>query len=155
MAGMVEEGAPLVTVIVRTKDRPALLREAIASLAAQTTSDVETVVVNDGGAPPDLAALPGGIRARVVDTPAPHGRSKALNTGVAEARGRFVAFLDDDDLYLPEHLETLARFLSAEHGYRAAYTDAERVLYTLSDEGVYQETRRFPTESRDMDAARL
>jgi hypothetical protein len=154
---MVEVTAPLVTVVVRTKDRPAFLREAIASLRAQTMTDFETLVVNDGGAPPhaeDLAPHPG-ARLAVLETMPIHGRSRALNVGVAAARGRFVAFLDDDDLFFPEHLATLSRFLSEEHGYRAAYTDAERVLFTLDDDGVYKETRRFPAESRDFDAARL
>jgi hypothetical protein len=155
MAAMSSERAPLVTVVVRTRDRPALLKQALASLAAQTMTDFETVVVNDGGAPPDAAALGAPANTRVVDTAPPHGRSRALNTGVEEARGRFVAFLDDDDLWLPEHLETLSRFLSGEHGHRAAYTDAERVLFTLSDDGVYRETRRFPPESRELDATGL
>ncbi|HKC23234.1 MAG TPA: glycosyltransferase [Thermoanaerobaculia bacterium] len=154
---MVEGTAPLVTVVVRTKDRPALLVQAVASLRAQSTADFETLVVNDGGVRPhaeDLEPHPGsGLL--VLDTTPPHGRSRALNAGVAAARGRFVAFLDDDDLFLPEHLATLSRFLCEEHGYRAAYTDAERVLFTLDDDGVYKETRRFPAESRDFDADRL
>jgi hypothetical protein len=149
--------APLVTVIVRTKDRPALLKEAVASLRAQTFTDFETVVVNDGGdAPPAEALAPEpGAGLRVVDTTAPHGRSRALNTGIAAARGRFVAFLDDDDLFLPDHLEVLARFLSGEHVHRAAYTDAERLHFSLGEDGVYRETRRFPAESRDSDATAL
>jgi GT2 family glycosyltransferase len=154
---MAEETPPLVTVVVRTKDRPAFLKEAVASLRAQTSQDFETLVVNDGGASPRPEGLlphPGrGLR--ILETAPPHGRARALNTGVGAARGRFVAFLDDDDLWRPEHVETLARFLSQPHGYRAAYTDAERVLYTLGDDGVYRETRALPLESRDTVPERL
>jgi glycosyltransferase involved in cell wall biosynthesis len=154
---MAAETPPLVTVVVRTKDRPIFLAEAVASLRAQTSQDFETLVVNDGGASPRPEGLlphPGrGLR--ILETAPPHGRARALNTGVGAARGRFVAFLDDDDLWRPEHVETLARFLSQPHGYRAAYTDAERVLYTLGDDGVYRETRALPLESRDTVPERL
>jgi glycosyltransferase involved in cell wall biosynthesis len=100
---MTESAAPRVSVVVRTKDRPRLLGEALASLRAQTFQDFEVIVVNDGGVPP--AGLdPAGAGLRVVTTEPPHGRSRALDTGLRAARGRFVAYLDDDDLFLPHHL---------------------------------------------------
>jgi Uncharacterized proteins, LmbE homologs len=105
-----------VSVIVRTKDRPALLAEAIASIRA-TGYPAEIVVVNDGGARPDLENV------TLVQHDTSHGRSEAANAGVRAAKTAFVAFLDDDDLYYPEHLATLS---SAARGSNAAawYSDA-------------------------------
>jgi hypothetical protein len=151
---MAEAGAPRVSVIVRTKDRPRLLAEALESLRAQTFGDFEVLVINDGGVPP--AGLPTvGAGLRVVTTASPHGRSKALNTGLQAARGRFVAYLDDDDLWLPNHLEVLERFLSGTDSYRAAYADVRVVMQTLGGDGHYHDARTVTTYDRPFVRARL
>ncbi len=97
------------SVVVRTKDRPGLLAEALASVAAQTHPALEAVVVNDGGA--DVTAVVDGLdarlRCRLVDLRPGRGRSAAANAGVAAAQGEWVGFLDDDDLLLPEGVATL------------------------------------------------
>ncbi len=100
---------PLVSVVVRTKDRPELLAEALASVAAETGLPVETVVVNDGGADVAgvLARFPR-LRLRLVELRPSRGRAAAANAGVEAASGRFVHFLDDDDLLLPGGLPALA-----------------------------------------------
>jgi LmbE family N-acetylglucosaminyl deacetylase len=90
-----------ISVIVRTKDRPELLREAIDSIRA-TKYPCEIVVVNDGGAKPELDGV------TLIHHEQSHGRSEAANAGVRAAKNAYVAFLDDDDLYYPEHLATLA-----------------------------------------------
>jgi len=90
------------SVIVPTRDRPALLAEALASLAAQTLADFECIVVDDGGT--HGVALPADARFRLVRRDWSGGAALARNTGIAEARGRYVAFLDDDDCFLPERL---------------------------------------------------
>jgi LmbE family N-acetylglucosaminyl deacetylase len=124
----VEEG-PLVSVVVRTRDRPELLREALASLAASRYRRLEVLVVNDGGATPAVAAA-GELPARVIDLPENRGRAAAANAGVAAARGEYLAFLDDDDLVSPEHYATLVDLVGAA-GVRAAYTDAAVGVYRL------------------------
>ena len=90
-----------ISVIVRTKDRPELLKEAIASIRA-TGYPCEIVVVNDGGATPQLDGV------TLINHEQSRGRSEAANVGVKAAKHAHIAFLDDDDLYYPEHLETLA-----------------------------------------------
>ena len=150
--------SPLVTVIVRTRDRPALLAEALASLRAQTFRDFETLVVADGGArPPDetLGAPPGEGGLTLLHREPPHGRARALNAGLEAARGRFVAYLDDDDLFLPDHLETLARFLAGSDSYRVAYTDVEQVEQILGADGRYREGRRLVVYGQPFDPHRL
>lgn len=131
-------GAPRVSVVLRTKDRPRLLAEALASLRAQTTPDFETLVVNDGGAidPAILEPAPG-RRLRVVTPPAPGGRTSALNAGLAAATGRYLAYLDDDDLYRPDHLATLAGFLDGTDEYGAVFSSVQQVVQTLGVDGRY------------------
>ena len=125
--------------LLRTKDRPGFLAEALDSLRAQTFSDFETVLVNDGGPiPPALLEPPPGRGLRVVAPPRPAGRTRALNAGLAAARGTYVAYLDDDDLYLPAHLETLVRFLEGSDEYRAAYTSVRQLEQVLGDDGRYR-----------------
>ncbi len=143
----VREG-PRLSVVVRTKDRPALLAEALASLAASPYRRAEVVLVNDGGAAPEL---PGGFPHPVVrvDLAASRGRAAAAEAGVAAATGDFVTFLDDDDLAAPEHLPSLAALAGAP-GVRVAYTDAAVAVYELGLEGWRCAERRLPY-SRDFD----
>jgi glycosyltransferase involved in cell wall biosynthesis len=93
---------PLFSVVMTTYNRQALLDEAIASVLAQTVEDFECIVVDD--ASPVPATGPDDPRVRVVRRPTNGGEPAARNTGLDEARGRYVAFLDDDDLYVPERL---------------------------------------------------
>jgi hypothetical protein len=86
------------TVVVPTRDRPALLRRAVDSALAQAGASVEVVVVDDGSAEP--VQLPGDPRLRVVRHAASRGGS-AAGTGTTEGTGRFVTYLDDDDTLLP------------------------------------------------------
>jgi glycosyltransferase involved in cell wall biosynthesis len=151
-----QAGAPRVSVLLRTKDRPGLLAEALDSLRAQTFSDFETVLVNDGGPIPAALLEPAPGRAiRVLAPPAPGGRTRALNSGLSAARGTYVAYLDDDDLYLPAHLETLTRFLDGSDEYGAAYTSVRQIEQVLGDDGRYRDGREITVYGRPFDAARL
>ena len=95
--------APLFTVIVSTYDRPTYLAEALDSIKRQTVTDWECLVVHDAG--PGRIDLPDDSRFRLVRRERNGGAAAARNTGVAGARGRFVTFLDDDDLFTPDRLE--------------------------------------------------
>jgi LmbE family N-acetylglucosaminyl deacetylase len=145
---LVVESGPTISVIVRTKDRPQLLSQALSSLAASSYRRAEVVLVNDGGAPP---AVPGDFPLAVkrVDLAANQGRAAAANAGLAAATGDCVVFLDDDDLVFAEHLETLAGLISAE-GVRVAYTDAAVGVYELDEGGWTCTERRLPYR-RDFD----
>ena len=121
-----------VTVIIRTKDRPTLLREAIDSVRANQ-HPAEIVVVNDGGAPPQLEQ---GVK--LVQNERPAGRSEAMNAGVRTATTKYVAFLDDDDLYFAEHLSTLAAAAQTAPTSAAWYTDAVSSFLSLGGTGNYE-----------------
>jgi glycosyltransferase involved in cell wall biosynthesis len=102
-------GRSLVSVIIRTKDRPSLLREAVGSVAGQTHRPIEAIVVNDCGA--DVGSVVDRfterLQCRLVDLRPGRGRSAAANAGIAAARGAWVGFLDDDDLLLPDAVAVL------------------------------------------------
>jgi glycosyltransferase involved in cell wall biosynthesis len=99
---------PLVSVVLCTFNRPAGLRSALGSIALQGVDAIETVVVNGGG--PDIAHVVAEFAdlliVRLITLPTDRGLAYSRKTGVAAARGQYVAFLDDDDLWLPEHLRT-------------------------------------------------
>jgi glycosyltransferase involved in cell wall biosynthesis len=89
------------SVVVPTKDRPALLSRSVASVLAQAQSDVEIIVVNDGEG--QVGVFDDG-RIKLVNSHR-RGVAAARNAGIANATGEFVAFLDDDDLYCAGRLD--------------------------------------------------
>lgn len=119
---------PLVSVIVPTCNRAALLKDALASLVAQDYANWEAVVVNDGGVDVESMALAldprGRVRYFAHDTS--RGPGAARNTGLSHARGEIICYLDDDDLFLESHLSTVVAALGASTpGF--VYTDARYV----------------------------
>ena len=141
-----------VSVIVRTRNRPALLREAIASIRA-SSADAEIVVVNDGGGSVE-SILREDPKLRLLEYDEKSGRSEAMNRGVEAASGEWISFLDDDDLFEPEHLPTLMRAASS-GGSVAWYTDAVSVVYERGDDGGAVEKSRDRTYAQDYDASLL
>ena len=93
---------PDFSVIVPTYDRAEFLGEALASLRQQTFGDFECVVVDD--ASPRPAAVPSDPRFRLLRRTTNGGCAAARNSGLSAASGRFVTFLDDDDLYTADRL---------------------------------------------------
>ena len=148
----VEEG-PTISLIVRTKDRPDLLAQALASVARSTYRRLEVLVVNDGGRVPALpAAYP--VPLTLTTLPSTRGRAGAANAGIARARGDYVAFLDDDDLVDPEHFAILAGLVRGA-GVRVAYTDAAVGIYALDPEAGWRCVERRVPYSRDFDPDHL
>jgi glycosyltransferase involved in cell wall biosynthesis len=95
-----------VTVVIPTKDRWTLLRRALACALGQRDVAVEVVVVDDGSATraPDWLHASADPRVRSVHQSPSRGVARARNRGIEEARAPLVAFLDDDDLWAPDHL---------------------------------------------------
>ena len=117
---------PLVSIIVRTKDRPILLKRALQSIAAQTYSPIEVVLVNDGGCDLDIEELKnilGDVSLNYIRLEQNTGRAHAANVGLKNVEGEYIGFLDDDDEFYPEHVETLVTFLK-NSDFKVAYTDS-------------------------------
>ncbi|MDP9142745.1 MAG: glycosyltransferase [Pseudomonadota bacterium] len=98
---------PLISVVLPTLNRSALLPRAIGSVLAQTFGDLELIVVDDGS-DEDIAAVVARFadpRARVIRHPVRRGAPAARNTGLNAAVGEYVAFQDSDDEWLLHKLE--------------------------------------------------
>ncbi|MEO8215848.1 MAG: PIG-L family deacetylase [Acidobacteriota bacterium] len=140
-----EPEATPVSVVVRTKDRPALLRQAIRSIE-ENTNPSRVIVVNDGGS--TVGELPQPVT--VIEHQSSLGRSEAMNAGVRAATTEWVSFLDDDDIYYADHLQTL--MAAAESGTHVAYyTDAVSVFMEMSSDGRYASGDRHRFYARDFD----
>jgi glycosyltransferase involved in cell wall biosynthesis len=94
--------SPLFSVIMPTYGRSEFLDEALSSVLAQTVDDFECLVIDD--ASPEPASVRGDPRIRLIRRTENGGPGAARNTGLAHARGRYITFLDDDDLYTRDRL---------------------------------------------------
>jgi glycosyltransferase involved in cell wall biosynthesis len=98
---------PFITVVIPTYNRLALVRQAIASVVAQTFSNWELIVADDGsddGTPEFIHSLKD-PRIRVLEMPHTGNIAVARNRGVRAGAGEWVTFLDSDDLWIPQKLE--------------------------------------------------
>ncbi len=130
--------APLITVNIRSMNRP-MLHDALDSIAAQTYANVEVVVVNATGENhSELGVVCGRFPLRLVHQARALTRSDAANFGMERARGQYLIFLDDDDFFLPNHLEKLSLAL-AQGSARASYTGVKLVGDAGQTRGVLDE----------------
>lgn len=150
------EAGPLVSVIIRTKDRPTLLANALRSVVAQTYANLEIVVVNDGAQDVKdvVTALAGGIPVTYIDHEKGEGRAAAANSGLRGARGLYLNFLDDDDLFYPDHIETLVRNLQSNEN-KIAYTSVVSAYFNGPPERPENCIKRVVNHDIDFDADRI
>ncbi|MBA4374174.1 MAG: hypothetical protein C0402_15090 [Thermodesulfovibrio sp.] len=123
---MQTDSLSLVSVIVRTKDRPELLKHALRSVSAQTYRPLELVLVNDGGCDLDLAEITeilGNVSLRYLRLETNKGRAYAGNAGIKGSAGAHIVFLDDDDILYPPHISVLRTSPQA-GGAAVVYSDA-------------------------------
>lgn len=96
---------PRVSVVIPTYNRREMVREAVTSALAQTLDDIEIIVVDDGSTDGTAEALTAEFGDRIrVEVQSNQGESVARNRGIELARAEYVAFLDSDDMWLPEKL---------------------------------------------------
>ncbi len=99
---------PLVSIIIPTHNRLDLLNEAIESITQQSLQDIEVIVVDDASMPAINSkqikdTYP--LNISVIRHTSSQGGAAAKNTGAKAATGKYIAFLDDDDLYAPSYLQ--------------------------------------------------
>jgi glycosyltransferase involved in cell wall biosynthesis len=100
---------PLFSVILPTYNRARMAVAAVLSVLGQTESDWELLVVDDGSTDNTLellGRLPQDPRVRIIARQENRGQHVCRNFAIGESRGKFITFLDSDDLYLPERLAT-------------------------------------------------
>lgn len=139
---------PCVSVIIPTFNRPGMLEAAVKSVLEQTFRDFEIIVVNDAGE--EVEKVIAGLNSQANITYLRHAKNMGLaaarNTGIRIARGRYVALLDDDDIFYPDHLETAVSALN--EGSKVVYTDAVRATFRGSG-GQYELCRKHIPYSID------
>ncbi|MDP2805082.1 MAG: glycosyltransferase, partial [Gallionellaceae bacterium] len=113
---------PLVSVIIRSMDRPTLM-DALDSLALQTYSNIEVVLVNAKGSEHrNMEQWCGHFPVRLVGTGERLPRSRAANMGLDAAHGEYLMFLDDDDWIEADHIQKLATAIRQHPEFKAVYT---------------------------------
>jgi glycosyltransferase involved in cell wall biosynthesis len=112
-----------VSVVIPTYNRRECLREAVESVLNQTSPPGEVIVVDDGSEDDTASLVMGwGVRVRYLRT-ARRGVSAARNAGVEMCRGQWIAFLDSDDLWLPDKLRIQMEFLGEHPEYPICQTE--------------------------------
>jgi glycosyltransferase involved in cell wall biosynthesis len=116
-----------VSVIIPAFNRGYILGQAIQSVLDQTLVSLEVVIVDDGSTDDThvVASSFTDPRIRVIKHPTNRGVAAARNTGILEARGELIAFLDSDDLWKPEKLSLDANFLDRNLDADAVFSDLE------------------------------
>lgn len=123
-----------VAVVIPTYKRPEGLSAAVASVLAQTWSDFVVVVVDDGGGGLEAARLPADPRLRTVSlSENSHVLGLVRNVGMRLTESRYVAFLDDDNTWEPDHLALTVKTLMDSPRLSGVYTALHRVLPDGSD----------------------
>lgn len=138
--------------MIRTSRRPNLLRRALESVKAQTLSEWEILLVNDGGnasVVADAVQTVFGEDKRIfqIDNVNVEGRWPAANTGVKAARGDFITLLDDDDTWQPEFLARTSSFLNENlhASYIAVAAERVEIHERLLPDGTFEFVSKSPS----------
>jgi len=115
-------GKPRISVLMPTFQQEAFINRAIQSLQAQTFTDWELIIVNDGS--PTDPPYPADPRIRCYRHNTNQGLGTALNTALIEARGTYIAYLPSDDVYYADHLASLLACLEQDPAAVLAYSGA-------------------------------
>jgi len=146
-----EKSMPKVTVLTPTYNRADYLKETITSVLNQSEQDWEMLVINDGGE--DVRPIIDGIgdpRVRYFHRRKNRGKASCLNFALEKANGDYIAYLDDDDIWYPNHLAVLSRELDENPGVGVVYSDLYAVQF-IKDEvtGKRIPLHKFIQVSRD------
>lgn len=120
---------PKISVIIPTYNRAHLLERAVRSVLAQTFRDLEIIVVDDASTDNTQAIFKEKFRHELdtemiiyIRNKINLERSRSRNKGIETARGKYIALLDDDDIWLPHHLETLILYIDANENIACAFS---------------------------------
>jgi len=136
-----KDDGPLVSVVVRTCNRPDTLRETLVSIRNQLYKNIEVVVVEDGPNASErlLKEEFSDLNYQYICNGKQTGRSHAGNCGLKAAKGEYLNFLDDDDLFYPEHVMVLVNEIQ-KSGKKIAYSTAFETPITIESRIPYKYT---------------
>ena len=115
MSTLAQQKEPAISVVLSTYNGERFLREAIDSILQQTFTDFEFIIINDASTDgtADILATYDDPRMRVLTNDVSLRLTKSLNKGIAQAGGKYVARMDDDDIALPQRLEKQYAYMEA------------------------------------------
>ena len=143
---------PVVSVLIPTFNRPQCLYQALASVLRQSYTNLQIIVVNDGGEDvSDTVSSFHDPRLTFINRKENRGKAFSLNEALNRAEGKYVAYLDDDDLYYPHHIETLVNALESQTDRQVAYSDFYKSHCRVSGDGSRQVLSKVVEVSRDFD----
>jgi len=150
--GTPKKAGPVVTVLVPTFNRRRYLAGALASVVRQSYRNLQIIVINDGGEDvSDIVNSFGDERLIFINRKENRGKAHSLNEALARAEGKYVAYLDDDDLYYPNHIETLVDALENKSDCQVAYSDLYKVYCNVCPDGSRKVLSKVVEISRDFD----
>ncbi len=147
-----KKSGPVVSVLIPTFNRPQYLYEALASVLSQSYGNLQIIVINDGGE--DVSGIIDSFndaRLKYIDRKENRGKAYSLNEALNRAEGKYIAYLDDDDLYYPFHIETLVDALENETHCQVAYSDLYKVYCKVFPDGSRQVLSKVVEVSRGFD----
>lgn len=119
---------PVVTVLMPAYNAGKFIKEAIQSVLAQSFADFELLIVDDGSSDDTIAVIQSFTDPRIKYIQQLHrGIASALNTGLQEAKGIYIARFDADDICMPDRLEKQVAFLETDHTYVLCGGNAEYI----------------------------
>lgn len=145
---------PLVTVIIPCFNSESFIQDSIRSVLQQTYKNTEIIVIDDGSTDDTLLKLERFGNEIVIYTKANEGSASARNLGIQNSNGKYIAFLDSDDIWLPEKIEKQLR-LMIENNLDLVYCGGESfghaglpIVYTPVFSGnCYKKFLEFPTRA--------
>jgi glycosyltransferase involved in cell wall biosynthesis len=140
---------PRISVVIPTYNRSKLLRKTVQSVLDQTYKDYEILVVNNSSTDDTKEMLESlkDPRIHILDIQNQGVIAKSRNLGMRSAQGEYIAFLDDDDLWLPEKLEKQTAYLEEHPEYDLVYTP----VWTIDENDArkeYLKIKRDPVDGR-------
>lgn len=126
------DGLPTVSVIIPTYNREKFIKAAVESVLKQSFTDFEIIIVDDGSKDSTKEIIASIKDPRLIYVYQDNkGRSNARNNALSLAKGRFITFLDSDDLYLDGKLELQVKYLETNPDFSMVYTSA----YCINESG--------------------
>lgn len=124
---------PLISIIIRTKDKPLFLKRAFQSVIEQTYRPLEVIVIDNGHSVEieKLKDLSEDISFKHIKLEEDKGQSYAGNIGIENAAGKYIGFLEEGNAYYPEHIALLAEFLEV-NNQSAVHSNGEIIYHSYN-----------------------
>lgn len=144
----------LVSVVIPSYNREATIKRAVDSVLCQTYSDIEVIVVDDGSTDNTgrIVSEYQDKRVRIISQKERGGANKARNTGIAHARGEYIAFQDSDDEWLPDKLKSQIDLMEREklQACYCAHNLIEKGRETIIIPPDYQDADKYQAHLKDI-----